>query len=179
MLCVARLSEQKNHAMLLEIFKKIENLKKNAILVLIGNGELEEKIRRLVNEYEMNSSVLFLGARDDVRLLYNAADVFVLPTLYEGLGIVFLEAQINGLPCITSKKVVPVDVVLTELIEQVDLSSKTDQWAEETIKISEKRALITSSRYAQEIREAGFDISIESKHLLDFYYELQERNSNV
>lgn len=178
-MCVARLSEQKNHAMLLEIFKKIVNLKKNAILVLIGNGELEEKIRGLVNDFEMNNSVLFLGARDDVHLLYNAADVFVLPTLYEGLGIVFLEAQINGLPCITSKKVVPGDVVLTELIKQVDLTSETDQWAEEAIKISNKRALVTSSRYAQEVRDAGFDINIESKHLLDFYYELQERNPNV
>ena len=104
---VGRFHFQKNHLFLIEIFKGIVDNNKNAILLLVGQGEDEKKIKAKVKEYSLEKNVKFLGARDDVNNIMQAMDIFLLPSLFEGLGIVLIEAQATGLPCFTSNKVVP------------------------------------------------------------------------
>lgn len=97
-----RFCEQKNHKFLIDVFKKIADLENNAVLLLIGAGETFEKVKEQVCEYGLEERVIFLGVRKDIASLYQAMDCFVFPSLFEGLGIVAIEAQCSGLPVVGS-----------------------------------------------------------------------------
>ena len=101
---VGRFAVQKNHRFLIDVFERLQR-DRNAVLVLIGNGCQEKEVRSLVQQKHLDDSVLFLGFREDVERFYQAFDVFALPSHYEGLGIVNIEAQAAGLPCVVSDKV--------------------------------------------------------------------------
>lgn len=102
---VGRFMPQKNHEFLIHAFKYLALQRPDAVLALVGSGEDEPSIKRLVNKLGLTERVLFLGQRNDVDQLCQAFDIFVLPSLYEGLGVVAIEAQAAGLPCILSDKV--------------------------------------------------------------------------
>jgi glycosyltransferase involved in cell wall biosynthesis len=104
---VGRFSPQKNHLYLIDVFAKIRRSNQNAMLVLIGDGPLKVEAESKATELGLTGSILFLGARDrdDVGELYQAFDVFVFPTLYEGLGLAVVEAQCSGLLCVVSDAV--------------------------------------------------------------------------
>ena len=104
--CVGRLSYQKNHELNLRVFKEIHKLQPNAKFVLVGGGEEESKIKKLIVDLKLSNDVLLLGSRNDVEYLINMFDSFVLLSRFEGLGIVFVEAQTNGLFCYGSDKCV-------------------------------------------------------------------------
>ena len=97
---VGRFVEQKNHDFLIDIFKSIYEQKKNSTLILVGEGPLFDEIKKKVYSLNLESRVLFLGQRNDINELYQVMDVFVLPSLYEGLPVVGIEAQANGLPVV-------------------------------------------------------------------------------
>lgn len=97
---VGHLSSEKNHIFLLQIFEEIIKRNSTAKLILVGNGPLEEKLKQTAKEKGIYDNVSFLGPRLDVPDLLQAFDVFVLPSLFEGLGIVAIEAQASGLPCV-------------------------------------------------------------------------------
>lgn len=99
---VGRFTAQKNHGFLIDVFEQVAKRRDDAVLLLIGSGEDEDFIRAKVAERGLTDSVKFLGQRDDVDRLYSAFDVFVLPSLYEGLCVVGVEAQAAGLPCLFS-----------------------------------------------------------------------------
>lgn len=99
---VGRFMEQKNHRFLMGVFEEVARRRADAALLLAGDGELRPDVERRVDELGLSGRVLFLGQRLDVNRLYSAADVFVLPSLYEGLPVVSVEAQASGLPCILS-----------------------------------------------------------------------------
>lgn len=99
---VGRFMPQKNHRFLLESFAELLSVRKNAKLVLVGDGEYRHQAEKWVSNKGMSNDVLFLGQRSDVNRLYQAFDVFALPSLYEGLCLVGVEAQRSGLPCIMS-----------------------------------------------------------------------------
>ena len=99
---VGRFTTQKNHAFLIDIFTEIAKRRDDAVLLLVGSGEAESSVKLLVDGRGLSDRVMFLGQRNDVNRLYQAFDVFVLPSLYEGLGIVGVEAQASGLPCLLS-----------------------------------------------------------------------------
>ena len=102
---IGRFVAQKNHTFLIDIFSELHKKEKNSILLLIGQGPLIGEIKQKVETLGISDSVKFLGQRDDVNELYNAMDLFLFPSLYEGLGMVLIEAQANGLPCIASTEV--------------------------------------------------------------------------
>lgn len=129
---VGRLSYQKNHEFLIEIFRRILYVNKNAILLLIGSGEREKVIRKKVQEYNIDSNVVFLGNRSDVNRLYQAMDVFVMPSLFEGIPVVGVEAQFANLPCFFSDKV-PKEVSFTERCSFISLNDPVDLWAEQIL----------------------------------------------
>lgn len=102
---IGRFELQKNHVFLIKIFKKYLEVNKDALLLLLGEGKLENKIKELVKKNNIKESVKFLGIRNDVNEIMNSADCFVLPSLYEGLPVVGVEAQMAGLSCVFSNTI--------------------------------------------------------------------------
>lgn len=131
---VGRISYQKNHKFLVEIFNEIVKKNKNVLLLLIGVGEKENEVRKQVAELGLNEKVRFLGNRADVYELYQAMDVFVLPSFFEGIPVVGVEAQFAGLPCVFSDKV-PQEVSFTENNLFMGLDKKASYWADEMLKL--------------------------------------------
>lgn len=126
---IGRFNYQKNHEFLIEVFAEFKKNHENSVLLLIGRGELENKIREKVNILGLGEDVKFLGIRDDIPQLLNAMDVFVFPSLFEGLGIVLIEAQISKLPVVVSDRV-PEEVIINDHIRRLSLNDVT-QWNKE------------------------------------------------
>ena len=110
---VGRFVQQKYHTFLVDVFKEYHKKNPDSKLLLVGSGPLEDKIKKKVEKLGLKDSVLFLGQRDDINKLYSAMDVFCLPSLYEGLPVVGVEAQAAGLPCVFSDKITN-DTVITK-----------------------------------------------------------------
>lgn len=105
LLHVGRFTSAKNHQKLINIFKCFHTLVPNSVLLLAGEGELEESIHNQVEQLKLQDSVLFLGLRKDIAELMSTSDMFILPSFYEGLPVVGIEAQTNGLPCVFSDSI--------------------------------------------------------------------------
>ena len=161
---VGRFMFQKNHAFLLKIFYEVKKKNQDAVLLLIGDGELRKTTEKKVHEYGLTDSVKFLGLRKDVQALYNAMDVFVLPSWYEGLPVVSVEAQANGLRCLFSTNVTA-ESKLTKAAEFIDLDDGAVKWAERILHGKNARNL----HAADEMRHAGFDIKTQTQSLIDWY----------
>lgn len=115
---IGRFCKQKNQLYLLDVFAKIHQKVPNAKLVLVGDGESYiAKVTRKAMKLGVIDSVIFAGVRNDVEKFYSAFDIFLLPSLYEGMPVVSVEAKANGLPMIVSDKV-------TSEVEQVTVSIK-------------------------------------------------------
>lgn len=99
---VGRFMAQKNHGFLIDVFEQVAKRRDDAVLLLVGSGEAEDSVKASVAERGLMDRVKFLGQRNDVNRLYSAFDAFVLPSLYEGLCLVGVEAQVAGLPCFFS-----------------------------------------------------------------------------
>ena len=169
---VGRFNPQKNHPFLMDIFAALLKKESSAVLLLVGGGEGMSKMQEKVQELGIAEHVRFLGVRSDVADLMQAMDMFVLPSLYEGLPVTMVEAQAAGLPCIISDKVPP-ECILTEgLVDVMPLSASPGAWAE---KILAKRAIPRTDRRA-EIAAHGFDITTEAVKLQEFYLKAYEQN---
>ena len=168
---VGRFNPQKNHLFLLDIFAALLKKEPNAVLLLVGGGENMLKIQAKAHALGIAEHVRFLGVRSDVADLMQAMDVFVFPSLYEGLGIVLIEAQAAGLPCVVSDTI-PREAYLTDLVTAERLSSSTETWADN---ILEKRNFPRIDRRA-EIAAHGFDITTEAVKLQEFYINAYEQN---
>lgn len=113
---VAAFSKNKNHDFLIELCNEMKTKLLDFKLILIGTGELEKEIQQLVNDYSLMDKVIFLGSIQDIEKYYSASDIFLLPSIHESFGIVAIEAQANGLPCLVSTAL-PRTVKLTDNIE--------------------------------------------------------------
>lgn len=164
---VGRFNQPKNHTFLLEIFSSLLKKDSVAVLLLIGGGEDMPKIQAKAQSLGIAEHVRFLGVRSDVPDLMQAMDVFVFPSLYEGLPVTMVEAQAAGLPCIISDKVPPECVLTDGLVDIMPLSAKPEIWAE---KILEKRST-QRTNHCGEITARGFDITTEAIKLQEFYLE--------
>ena len=161
---VGRFAEPKNHAFLIDIFRQISDFVPNSKLLLVGDGELRQGIEGKVLQCGLQDRVIFIGVRSDVPDLMQAMDVFVFPSLYEGLPLSILEAQAAGLPCLISDRV-PADCKVTNLVEQVDLGAGAKKWAEKAIEASKCERRDTRL----EIKESGFDVEKNAEALMEFY----------
>ena len=165
---IGRFNEQKNHEFLVDIFFEIYNKNKKSVLMLVGDGPLIEKIKSKVNKLKITDHVLFLGQRTNVEELLQVMDTFILPSLFEGLGIVLIEAQSTGLSCIASD-VVPIDVKVTNQVSFINLKQTADLWAEFALMNFKK-----SKRYdcSKDVHKAGYDIKLQTGQLEDLYLNL-------
>lgn len=169
---VGRFVEQKNHRFLIDIFNEVHKERKNSILLLAGQGPLVEEIHEKVNELGLNESVRFLGQRKDIDKLYQAMDLFLFPSLYEGLGMVAVEAQVSGLPCVVSTEI-PEIAKVTEKITFVNLENKIETWTEIIFKYI-KNINRKNINFTDGIKK--YDIIKEATKLEKKYLNLYKRN---
>lgn len=165
---IGRFCYQKNHDFLIDIFNEIHKQRQEAVLLLIGEGELEQDIRNKVKKLGLTDSVCFMGKQKDTSKFYQAMDCFVLPSRYEGLGVVAIEAQACSVPVICSTAV-PKDAKITSSVKFIGLDESSSNWADcvlDVIKTQVKR------NEREEVRKAGYDIEVEAQKLTDFYEEL-------
>lgn len=162
---VGRMAYQKNLKFLVECFYEVQKKNDKAVLLLVGNGYLETELRDMVKKYDIEDKVIFIGAVNNVEDYMQAMDVFAFPTLFEGLGIVVVEAQAVGLKCICSTGV-PKEAKLTDNVEYIELEK--GKWVEAMLKYSDG---YTRVKMDEQIRNAGYDITEEIKVLENIYYQ--------
>ena len=163
---VGQFRTQKNHDKIIDVFSELCSRDESYRLILVGNGEEEDRIRNKVRDIGLSDKVLFLGSRNDVDRLLQAADVFLFPSLYEGLSIALLEAQASDLICIVSDTVSPASFV-TEKTMGLGLDNDSRVWADKIQ--SSLDAYKTRSDRRSLFAEKGYDISAQIKVLEKFY----------
>jgi glycosyltransferase involved in cell wall biosynthesis len=168
---VGRFVEQKNHRFLVDIFNEIYKQNTNSILLLAGQGPLMKEIEIKVKKLELEKNVRFLGQRKDINELYQAFDVFCLPSLYEGLPVVGVEAQATGLLCVLSDDMTKETKVL-DTTEFLSLSQSAEEWAYTILK---KYKSFKRKNCTNEISKKDFNIKKEANKLVQKYYEEYRR----
>ena len=168
---VGRLTMQKNHKKLIEVFAALHEIEPDSQLVLVGTGELEEKLKNQVAELGLNDVVTFTGMQTNVDEWYSAFDVFVMPSLNEGLPVVGVEAQAADLPYILSDTITR-EAQITDKVKFMSLKDDAKTWA---LAILDYRDQERCSRFT-ELQKAGYDISTEAGRLQELYFALYERS---
>ena len=168
---VGRFQEQKNHAFILEIFYEILKLNNNGILLLVGEGSLKDEIIKKSKEMKIYEKIIFYGQSNNVNELYQAMDAFLFPSLYEGLGIVLVEAQSCGLKCYASDTI-PKEVKILDSLKFIELSKTAEEWAKEII--NDINIKYDRIYYSKKMLNSKYNIYLEKKRINDFY----EKNCN-
>jgi glycosyltransferase involved in cell wall biosynthesis len=163
---IGRFSPEKNHEFIIDIFKAIKKEKSDSFLMLIGgdNG-LEDDIKEKAKKEGVFQDIIFMGMRTDISDLLQAMDVFVFPSIYEGLPVTLVEAQAAGIKCIISDRITE-EVKITDLIEFVSLNKGASFWAGEVMKYSDGYKRTDTG---EKIIKAGFDIKGTSNELEQIY----------
>ncbi|MCX4375525.1 MAG: glycosyltransferase [Lachnospiraceae bacterium] len=161
---IGKFNYVKNHIFLIDIFNEIHKKNTNAILLLIGEGELENQIKDKVHNLGLDKAIIFYGTTPNANEFYQAMDCFVLPSHFEGMPLVLIEAQAAALKCMCSDTIT-LEAGITDLLEYMSLSSDPKKWAEK---------ILTYANYdrkdmSNEIKESGFDIKYSAKQLEDIY----------
>lgn len=162
---IGRFVEQKNHLMLIDIFNEIHKKNNNSILMLVGQGPLLQKVNEKICNLELEKSIKVLGQRDNIEELYQIMDIFLLPSLYEGLPVVGVEAQASGLLCILSDSITKETKILNTT-QYLSLSQTAEEWAK---KIIEYNNNFERKNTTKEMKENRFDIKEEANKLQEFY----------
>lgn len=165
---LGRFVAQKNHTFLIDIFNEIHKKNNNSILLLAGQGPLMEDIKNKVKDLNLEDSVKFLGQRNDANELYQAFDVFLLPSLYEGLPVVGVEAQAAGLLCYLSDDMTKETKVL-DITKFMSLNNTPEEWADNILDDVKKYKRIDTSK---EMTAKNFNIKEEAKKLEEYYLNL-------
>lgn len=169
---VGRLTEQKNPLFLLDVFFEIQKINPNTELWMVGEGELEDTVRQRIAQLGLQQNVTLWGRRNDVSALMQAMDIFMLPSLYEGLSIVAIEAQAAGLPVYASTSISKEHQV-TQLVQFLPLSSGPKEWAEKIT--ADIDSLPQRRNMTSEMKASGYEITQASKQLQEFYMSLMNR----
>lgn len=160
---IGRFVKVKNHDFLIDVFNKYLELHKNSKLLLIGVGELQNRIKNKVDELKINDKVCFLNNRNDIGELMQAMDLFVFPSKYEGLGMVLIEAQAAGLPVLASHNM-PIEVEVNSNFNRKRVSEGASAWALSIEKMNMTRC--------ENIKTLDFDIDECVKRLNDIYIKI-------
>ena len=151
---VGRFAYQKNPEFTIDVFIELLKKNSNSYLLLIGRGKDETKLRKQVSELGLDKNVLILTSRDDIPELLKAMDVFMLPSRFEGLGIVLIEAQVSGLPCVTSDNI-PLEAYQSKNITRLSLNDSKDKWVDALL-----NPVGNIEKYG-DINEYNMDVQIE------------------
>lgn len=169
---VGRFTYQKNHQYLIKVFYELYKKNKDSILILVGDGELQNDIRNQVRDYGLTNVVRFLGVRNDVNELLQAMDVFLLPSRFEGLPVVLVEAQAAALKSFVSSTVTR-EIKCTDLLEYISLDKSPQYWAE---KILEYKQGYRRENLSEIIKEKGYDVRLQAKKMEKFYHQIKSKS---
>ncbi len=160
----------KNHEYLIEIFKEVIGLKIDAVLLLIGDGELKSKIVDKIRKMGLEQRVIITGTVSNVHDYLQAMDVFVFPSHYEGMGMAVLESQAAGLPSFVSDSI-PDEVLVTDLVKRISTKKSPKHWANiiANQQNNNARQLHNRVNYIEEIISSGYDIKNATDWLMDYY----------
>lgn len=167
---VGRFMAQKNHSFLLDIFAEIVAKDTQAMLVLLGEGELQDDIRKKAEEKGLSDGVIFAGNVGNANEWYNAFDVFVLPSIWEGLPVVGVEAQANDLPCVFSDNITH-EIGLSKKAKFISLSIPISEWAKEIMASMQMKERADNTKM---ITKNNYNIAYEAKKLQERYLKLYE-----
>lgn len=160
-------TRQKNHAFIIEIFSEIIKVKPNSKLFLVGDGHLKNELENKIESMGLSPFCILPGVRNDIPDLLSAFDVFVFPSLFEGLGIVSVEAQTSGLPVFQSEDVA-IDSCLTPLCKRISRHLSPKEWAKH---ICQPSCFVDRNEYVKLVAETGYDV-INNVHRLETIYTL-------
>lgn len=163
---VGRFTNQKNHTFLIDIFKEIHKNNKNTKLILIGIGEKEEEIKQKVTNLGLKDDVIFAGFKNNANEYMSVIDAFLMPSLYEGLPVVGVEAQASGIPCFISKDVVTNEVKIADNVKFISLQEPAKKWADEILSSDLQR-----KNNKEKLKNAGYFID-------DMVVELEKHYNN-
>lgn len=167
---VGRFTDPKNHPFMLEIVREVLNRAPKTLLMLAGDGCLEPQAKAQVREMKLEDKVLFLGSRGDVpRLLLGCMDVFLFPSLFEGLGLALIEAQAAGLPCVISDVIPPEAEVVQPLITRLSLSQPAGLWADALMATRSRPRPVSQPKALAAVMDSPFNIDTAVRNLEEFY----------
>lgn len=161
---IGRFHAQKNHFFLLQVFQKICALRDNAVLLLIGAGELKTQICECITSLGLDGKVLLLGQRFDIPQLLSAMDVFVFPSFHEGMPNTVIEAQATGLPCVIADTITP-EADITGLVTYLSLDSSPEMWAEAALNAVRHERIETSEAFISN----GYDIQSVAREFIRLF----------
>lgn len=169
---VGNFTVPKNHSFLIDIFTEIRKKNESAVLMLVGDGGLRQEIEEKVARLGLTDSVIFTGVQANVNELLMGMDVFLFPSLFEGLGIVLIEAQATGLKCFTSEIVVPMEAKATDLLQYITLDNGAKQWSDNVLEVCSQ---YERENKKLEIVNHGYDIQDNVRILQKFYIEQRNK----
>lgn len=167
---VGRLDHAKNHLFLLDIFYQYLNLNPKSILLLVGDGDNKKRIEEKAEKLGIGNKIIFIGAKKAIDY-YNAMDIFVFPSLYEGFGMVLIEAQASGLYCLSSDRV-PKETNATGKCYFMSLEKNEKEWAK---KIEETINLSKNEKRKNTVPSDKYDIEVVAEELENLYISLDRR----
>lgn len=168
---VGRFHYAKNHEYVLRVFEAFrrmlrETKQKDAILILLGDGPNKDELVELAKTLKIDDAVKFLGNHKDVYRYYDAMDIFLYPSRYEGLPGTVIEAQASGLRCVISDTICK-EVFISELVHKLNINDEPEIWAKKMIDMTEMS--YNRKEYADIVLEAGFDVNAQAKKMMLFY----------
>ena len=162
---IGRFNKQKNHEFLIDIFKALHEKQPNSMLVMVGEGDLKPLIEKKVANLGLSSHVKFLGVRSDISNIMQGMDLFLFPSLFEGLPVVLVEAQAAGLKCIVSDTITK-ETDVSGRLEFVSLNQSPEGWADKIL-----ASPYEHSDTAELLRQNGYDTVTMAKWLAEYYKE--------
>lgn len=166
---IGRFEYQKNHSFLIDVFIEVVKIYKNSTLLLVGTGDLQGEIQRKVNQNSISNKVIFAGVREDIPEVLSAMDIMVFPSHFEGLSLVLIEVQANGLFTIVSDSISS-ETFLTPTIKAISLNKSAAYWANEVIESIGKRKKNMDNILL--LKSAGYSIKDMAIDLQQFYLDL-------
>ncbi|MCI2255203.1 glycosyltransferase family 1 protein [Domibacillus sp. PGB-M46] len=165
---VGRFMEAKNHVFLLEVMKSVLKKDPSTKLLLVGEGHLKAKIEKEAIQAGIEKNIRFVGVREDIPTMMHSMDVFVFPSIYEGLGLVLLEAQASGIPCIVSEAIQPEADIGAGLVSTLLLADGPEKWADKIIEQAGRKK--KDSHHITECLEAsGYSLHSSISRLISIY----------
>ncbi len=172
---VGRLSSQKNQLYILKVFKKALKIKPNLKLILVGDGEDKKMLVDKVNQWGIQNKVIFTGIRTDISDLLSSFDIFLFPSLFEGLSVATIEAQSNGVPILGSCEAITDENRINKNIKILSLKENEDLWVKTLLNMLNESKRLNSNVAENNVRKAGFDIESASKKLEQFFVALSDK----
>lgn len=173
---VGRFAKVKNHSRIINIFAEVKKINPDVVLMLIGKGELYNSIQQKVNKLGLNNDVIFIGEVATPGQFYQAFDLFLMPSLYEGLPVVGIEAQASGLPCVFSSSITK-EIGLSDNCRFIDLRSSDKEWAQTIVEVLlQKNKRSDNCRF---LTHMGYDILVEAEKLQNMYISFAKKHTHI